>query len=195
MGEARRRKLAGSYPNPADPPDPIAAARRFWCGRDAVAASEFRTPAGTLAVTLDIEGLAPATYVFDAGRMVEVLAGVSSAASKVSYYALVQRVASDFIKAMRAGGDGEALTGIGIAALWIAMHHPQSGPALRRAVSGHLRRDGRAHITWHFAPASGLGLALAGTFVDLEDIVARAPDDRVIIATSAGDDDAGGKPT
>ena len=56
MGEAKRRKQAGTYP---EPDDPLEAVRRFWCGRSAGPAEEFRAPVGTVAVTLDVQGAAP----------------------------------------------------------------------------------------------------------------------------------------
>jgi hypothetical protein len=54
MGEARRRKIAGTYPSPDNP---IAAARRFWCGRDPGPVEDFRAPEGTVAIIFDIEGV------------------------------------------------------------------------------------------------------------------------------------------
>jgi hypothetical protein len=44
MGEARRRKLHGTYPDPANS---IEAVRRFWCGRDPGPVEDFRSPEGT----------------------------------------------------------------------------------------------------------------------------------------------------
>jgi uncharacterized protein YodC (DUF2158 family) len=59
LGEARRRKLTGSYPNLADP---VAAARRFWSEQGTTPVEDFVAPVGTIAITFDVEGIAPSTW-------------------------------------------------------------------------------------------------------------------------------------
>lgn len=177
MGQARRRKLAGNYPS-AD--DAFAAARRFWCSRDNVAAEDFVAPVGTVAITIDVEGIAPTTLMFDATKVAEIEAKAKELAAGLSYRPAVGNFAKMFVDARKQQDDRE-LTAIGIGILWSAFNHPQSGDQMRRRVSAALRKDGKAHITWHFSLRHGLAISLGEGFVDLEQIIAKAPKDRVIV--------------
>jgi hypothetical protein len=173
MGEARRRKLAGTYGD-ADPP---------------VAAEHFRAPEGTVALTFDVEGASPSTCVLAAGGIVDVLDKVAQVFAKVPYRPLVRRIAADFLKA-RLGGDDNALSWIAPVALWAALHHPDAGAVMRAGVSDNLRRCGKAHITWQYGP-KGLAIALADGFVDLEGLTQIAPEDGVLVYGVQSDDPIG----
>ena len=69
MGEARRRKLAGTHPQS----DPLEDLRRFWCGRQPGPVEEFTAPVGTIAITLDVQGVAPTTAMLDAAKVVDLI--------------------------------------------------------------------------------------------------------------------------
>jgi hypothetical protein len=179
MGEARRRRQAGTYPS-----EPIEAARRFWCGRAPVTAEEFRAPIGTVAITFDIGGVDPSTAMIDAGAVGPLLPRLQAAVKGQSYYALVRLVAREFAKARRTDDD-DAITWISLLGLWTALNHPRAGEQMRKAVSNSIRQDKTAHITWRFGP-EGLGLALAGCFVDLGELARLAPADRIAVYAAPG---------
>jgi hypothetical protein len=143
MGEARRRKLAGS---PAE---------------------AFRAPIGTLAITLDVEGTDPSTYLLNAAHVDEMDQEVAILCQAVNYYTVALSVAAEFAEA-KASQQDEAARGLGMVALWTAFHHPTTGDAMRRKVSAALRDRGTAHITWRFSPTAGLAIALHDRFVDFE---------------------------
>jgi hypothetical protein len=174
MGEARRRKQAGTYPQQDDP---LVALRRSWCGRDRIAAEDFVAPEGVVALTLDVERVNATTFVFDAAAIVAALDRVADIARSLTYHELVRLIARSFAEAKQIS-DETAFNWIGIAGLWTAFNHPQSGDLMRKAVSDSLRQNGKAHISWHVGP-SGFAVALADKFVDLDHVAALAPQDRV----------------
>jgi hypothetical protein len=176
MGEARRRKLAGEYP---DPKDGFEALRRFWCGRDPGPAEDFVAPVGTVAITFSIEGVPPSTCMIDASKIVDAMDRVTEIYKGLSYYSMVRAIGREFTKA-RNTSDKCAFEWLGLAGVWTCFNHPQSGTAMRKAVSTKLRHEGKAHITWNFG-SGGLGVALADKFVDLDGLAARAPKDQVTI--------------
>ena len=139
MGEARRRKQAGTYPQQDDP---LVALRRSWCGRDRIAAE------GVVALTLDVERVNATTFVFDAAAIVAALDRVADIARSLTYHELVRLIARSFVEAKQIS-DETAFNWIGIAGLWTAFNHPQSGDLMRKAVSDSLRQNGKAHISWH----------------------------------------------
>jgi hypothetical protein len=69
---------------------------------------------------------------------------------------------------------------LGIAIMWSALHRPQLGEMMREKVSEVLRRDGKAHISWHFSPTAGPAIAVGDSFADLERLAKAAPRDRVM---------------
>ncbi len=69
-GEAKRRKMAGEYP---DANDPLTAAKRSWCGRGPVPVEDFRVPEGLLAITFDVAGAAPSTCMISVAGLVEAM--------------------------------------------------------------------------------------------------------------------------
>jgi len=157
MGEAKRRKLAGTYPS---------------CNCSQV--EKFRAPKGTIAITIDVKGIAPATAVIDASAAVNMLEKITSATQSLSYYATVRHLAGELTRARRTG-DHDAFRWIGCLVLWTSFNHPKIGNDMRKAVSEALRREGKAHISWFFSPTKGLVIALAEKFIDLEQIAAAAP--------------------
>lgn len=176
MGEAKRRRAAGMYPRPDDP---LAAAKRFWRGRNAGPVEHFRTPEGTVAVTADVQGVAPVTFVMNAADVTELAGAIQRhvADQHLDYRSLVRGLVQQFVKAKRAGDD-DALNGLAPLYLWTSLHHPDFGCVTRTKVSAQLRDHNRCHISWQFSNR-GLMLAVAGQFVDLEAIAACAPPDRV----------------
>jgi hypothetical protein len=149
MGEAKRRKKAGPYPNG---------------GR----IEDFRVPAGKLAITVDIDDTAPSTVLFDATKIAEILNEAARHFAGDDYYKIVRMSMRAFLKIRRQKGD---LTGVGIAILWSVFHHPTTGADTRQIVSRRLREGGKVHITWKFSSTYGLGITVADQFVDLDDIL------------------------
>ncbi len=70
--------------------------------------------------------------------------------------------------------------------IWTVFNHPRSGVAMRRGVSRQLRETGRSHITWRYGP-SGLAMAIAGSFIDLEPAMDAAPKDSQFLFEEAPD--------
>jgi hypothetical protein len=176
MGEAKRRKQAGSYPNLDDPLEEV---RRFWCGRQPGPAEDFVTPAGTLAITFDVQGVAPWTTIIDAGKIVEAVEMFQKTMVGVPYRPFIRSMGQELAKAKQ-NGDDQMLESSGIIGAWTVFYHPELGQKMREGVSTYLRRHGKAHITWHYSPIDGLAMALAERFVDLDKIAAEAPRDAVI---------------
>jgi hypothetical protein len=183
MGEARRRKLAAN--RPAD--NSLEAIRRLWCSRSDGPVEDFVAPVGTVSITFDIVGTAPSTCMIDASQITGLMASVTKLTTGISYHSLVRRIAGEFLNAKQTGND-QPLSWIGIAGVWTAMHHPKTGDAIKLKVADALRRDGKAHITWHFNPAAGLGIAIADGFIDLEALIKEAPTDTVVAAVAADSD-------
>jgi hypothetical protein len=185
MGEAKRRRQAGTVPLLDNPPEAL---HRFWCGRpDAGPVEDFRAPIGTVAITLDIHGAAPSTCLIDATKLVDVMGDIGRLSEARDYYWVVRAIASEFLRAKQTGAEAPFLS-LGLAAFWTALHHPQLGAPMRDAVSESLRRRGRAHITWQFSPTTGLAMALAEAFVDLEGVAELAATSTpVCIAVLPGD--------
>ena len=176
MGEARRKKLAGLTSNSGETFDAV---RRFWCGRNPGAAGDFKAPIGTVAVTLDVQGIPPSTCLIDAAKVSDVISEIDKITKGLDYYKVVRFTATEFSKAKQTGDDGP-LQWVGLVALWTALHHPRMGEDMRKKVSAALRDKGKAHVTWQFSPNTGLAMALAEGFIDLEPIAAAAPQDRVL---------------
>ncbi len=186
MGEAARRKRAGTYP---DPNDPIAAARRFWCGRSQMPVEDFRVPHGLLAITFDVAGAAPTTSMIDPARLVEAMDRATVAAMRQPYDQIVRGTAYALLLLQaKKQGDDNTLQGIGLMGVWPAFNHPMFGDTFRRGVSRRLRETGKAHITWRFGPA-GLAMAIADAFVDLEPAQAIAPDNMRVFVEEVRDDE------
>ncbi|MCL2430561.1 MAG: hypothetical protein FWD12_15145 [Alphaproteobacteria bacterium] len=184
MGEAKRRKRAGTYGQD----DPLAAARRFWRGREPGPAEAFQCPTGLVAVTLDVQGVAPATCLMDARDVTDTAAGIQRqiADLECDYYATVRFIAGAFAKVKQAAQPDVELQWIGPLTLWSALHHPGAGAAVRSKVSDALRNAGRAHITWQVSNA-GLAIAVADKFVDLDAFIAHAPRDQVFTVIDPDD--------
>ena len=186
MGEARRRKLAGNYPEQND----FAAVRKFWCGREPVPADEFVAPVGTLAITFDVAGSLPATWLFDVARIVELEAKAEAtlkASGMRPYRDFGAGLAAVYVKE-RPRQVEKTMSGIGLGGLWTALNHPELGAAMRVKVSESLRTRGTAHITWRFDKQHGFALVLADHFVDLDAVASIAPKDCVICYVSASTD-------
>lgn len=184
MGEARRRKLAGTYPRPDDP---LAAARRFWCGRNPGPVQDFQVPQGLIGITLDVQGVAPVTCLMSAMDVTDVVVGIQRDMSnrKLNYHSAVRAIAEMFLRAKHAHDD-TALQRIGSLGFWSAMYHPDAGAIMRSKVSDALRDHGRAHLSWQFSSA-GLAIALADKFVELSGVIACAPRDRVLACVDPND--------
>jgi hypothetical protein len=184
MGEERRRKLAGTYPNLDDPMEQI---RRFWCGRGPVPVEDFVVPGGTVAVTFDVAGVEPWSSIIDATKVVEAVERFQKIVGDKPYRPFIRDMGREMAKAKR-NNDTETLESSGIMGAWSAFYHPEGGQQMREAVSTMLRQTGKAHITWRYSPTNGLALALSEKFVDLEEIAAQAPPDGVVTYNAADDE-------
>jgi hypothetical protein len=153
MGEAKRRKLAGTYPTPVE---------------------EFVAPGGTVAITFDVAGVEPWTSVLDATKIVEAVERFRKIVGDTPYRPFIRSMGVELAKAKRSG-DNEILESSGIMGAWSAFYHPDSGQQMRETISTMLRQTGKAHITWRYSPTNGLAMALSEKFVDLDDIAANAP--------------------
>jgi hypothetical protein len=134
---------------------------------------EFRVSDGKLAITVDVQGDAPSTLIFDADKIADLAAAVERLGDKPPYHALVRHLGRSFVARRRNGQD---MTDLGGGILWTALYHPQHGSNMRIAVSRALRDMGKAHITWSLSD-KGFGLALGATFLDFDNILAVAPKD------------------
>lgn len=183
MGDARRRRLA------AQGTDAFDAIRRFWCCRDPGPAEDFVAPVGTVAITLDIAGAAPSTFLIDAAKVTDAIDQIGRASAGMSYYSIVRLLVDRFLTAKRTGSDAD-MKWIGLAGAWTSMNHPKFGTAMRTKVAAALRKDGKAHISWHF-DHNGLFMALADGFLDLDSFASNAPKDRQLMVER---DDADAEP-
>jgi hypothetical protein len=173
MGEARRRKRAGIYPDVSSPAEKL---RRFWQDRryDGGPIEDFRAPQGTIAITLDVQGAAPSTFTLDVTALVDLVDRVNDLVCKADYHGVVRHIAHAYLEAKQTGDDANFEV-IGPLSLWSALHHPKQGAGMRAAVSEVLRRDGKAHISWCFSPTAGLAMGLSDKFMDLEGLAAVFP--------------------
>src|SRR5690348_12726087 len=105
MGEARRRKLAGSYPAATKGEDLLEAARRRFAQQGAGSVEQFQCPDGLLALTLDVEGVPPSSVLFNPEEAFEEAERIArQLLTKPDYYkAAVQRLALTFIETKRKG--------------------------------------------------------------------------------------------
>ena len=103
-----------------------------------------------------MQGVAPTTWVFDASKLADLMADVDKAATGIDYRPTVGWLTKQFVNAKRRDERSE-FPSLGIAFMWSALHHPQSGEMMRAKVSEVLRRDGKAHISWH-SPTAGLAI-------------------------------------
>ena len=126
------------------------AARRALGERGPVLAEDFVCPDGLVAITLDVSGYL-STVLIDPAKLVDVDAALTTAAARSDYRTIVRAIALEFV-ASRKRGDDSRLPGVGVGALWCALNHPASGQAMRRTLSAALRKNGKAHLTWHCGP-------------------------------------------
>ena len=165
MGQARRRKRAGTYPG-AGPVE------------------DYRVPNGQFGITINVAGADhPVTIILPTDKLAEVTQRAHQLCPPgVTFPSLVRALAEQFISALRIGGK---LDGIGIGVAMTALYHPQHGAKLRAAVSQNLRKNGRAHVTWTFDLRHGLAIAVADHFVELDNLLAKMPADAPPIAVVA----------
>ena len=185
MGEAKRRKMAGTYPNLDEPLEKV---RRFWCGRGPTPIEDFVAPIGTVAITFDIVGVDPWTAILDAAKVVEAVEQFQRVMPDIAYRPFIRSMAVELAKAKRLGDD-KILETSGIMGAWSAFYHPDVGQQMRDAVSKVLRQTNKAHITWRYSPTDGLAMALSDKFVELDEIAAQAPRDSVTTIGSLGEDE------
>ena len=148
MGEAKRRKIFGL--------------------------EDFRVPNGRVALTVDIQDIAPLTFVFVAEDITEAMEHIER--GRPDYYTVARGLVAML---RRPQSDDLPLKKIGLMVLWTALYHPQVGPGMRRMVSLVLRERNSAHLTWTVTER-GLSIAVAEKFVDLDKLLAGAPQDRII---------------
>jgi hypothetical protein len=155
MGEAKRRRRAGTHPEQVP------------------AVEDWRVPDGMVAVTLDIEGETPGTLAIQAETFTPLMERMDRIAAALSYAGAVKFAAEEFIKARREN-DREGMIGAAYTAFWTALNHPKFGSQMRRGISASLRQDGKAHLTWRFG-SKGLAIALGASFTDLAGITITKP--------------------
>jgi hypothetical protein len=124
--------------------------------------------------------------LLDPAKLVEVEAELTIAAARTDYRSIVRAVAHRFVDS-RKRDDDRHLPGLGLGALWTALNHPQSGQKLRQTVSSMLRREGKAHISWHCGK-HGLAIAAAGRFIDLGPLAAEVPRRTMVMFAEDRDD-------
>jgi hypothetical protein len=142
-------------------------------------------PEGTIGITFDVQGALPLTVAKDPAKFHLSLPEIQKMAKTSTYDAIVQGTAQEY-KQARLAGDNGPLIGLAWVALWTAYEHPKSGKSMRDAVSAVLRETGKAHITWHYDD-NGLAMALADRFIDLDQVVANTPKDRITMSTTDPD--------
>lgn len=163
MGEAKRRKQLGVYP-------------------DGGPVELFRVPDGKLGITIEVDDEAPSTMLFDADKVADLMVDVDRVSKTYDYYALVRGLAPTFIDDRRQGAD---LSGIAIGILWTALYHPRAGRNMRTQVARALRDKGKAHLSWRYSSKFGLALAIADQAVPLDNLLAHAPRDRQFMYEAA----------
>lgn len=163
MGEAKRRKQRGVYP-------------------DGGPLELFRVPDGKLGITIEVDDEAPSTMLFDADKVADLMVEVERVSRSHDYYRLVRGLAAIFIEDRRKSAD---LSGIAIGILWTALYHPRAGRNMRAQVARALRDKGKAHLSWRYSSKSGLALAIADQAVPLGNLLARAPRDRQFMYEAA----------
>ena len=147
---------------------------------------DFVVPEGIVAITLDVSGANPVTCQIKANQFTDLMTKVDKISQGRDYHDTARMNAAAFLEAKR-NNDDDVLTSVGVVAAWTALNHPQSGEAMRQKLSDALRREGKAHISWHVSP-KGLFIGLGERFLDLEPIAKKAPKDAVI--TFDPDDDS-----
>src|SRR5664279_1282896 len=130
MGEAKRRKQSGTYPNSEDP---VEAARKSWSGKRSMRVEDFRVPEGTIAITFDVEGADPSTVVINPADYHLFIPALEPLTKVRSYYSVVQMIAKEF-KRSRLAGDDRSLSALPWLALWTSYNHPENGGAMREEV-------------------------------------------------------------
>lgn len=151
MGEARRRRMAAENGGPVE---------------------EFRVPDGDVALTWDVEGFAPTTWLVPAANTATLIEEVHRQVAGMGYYSVVRGILRSF-RAMRDAKDVTGLAGLGCMTLWSVFHHPSGGDSMRRRVSELLRQTNSAHITWNYTTA-GLMISVSERFRDLDQVAAAA---------------------
>jgi len=157
MGEAKRRRIAGTYP-------------------EAGPVEDYRVPNRKFGITIDVAGAEhPVTILFPTCKLTDLTQQAHHLCPpEIAFASLVRALAEEFITTLRAG---KSLDGIGIGMAMTALYHPQHGDKMRAVVSRSLRQTGRAHLTWAFNPQHGLAIAVADHFVELADTLAKMPPD------------------
>jgi hypothetical protein len=161
MGEAKRRRQTGTT-------------------YDAGPVEQFRVPDGKLGITISVDDKAPSTVLFDADKITDMMAEAGRHLAGQDYYKTLRCAPAAFLDTRQRHGD---LTGVGILILWTALYHPRSGADMRAKVSRALREKNSAHLTWKFSRTHGLAIALASQFLDLDNIIAKAPRDQQVMVT------------
>ena len=147
-------------------------------------AESFRTPRGTVAITIKVQDESPTTVLFGADTVADIVGIVEQTAGRPPYHDFVRELAARFVSCKKAGAD---LTVVG-AGVRTAFSHPQVGAAMREAVSRELCEKGKAHISWRLTK-KGLGLALADKFINLDPALSEPPRDHVLVVDHMPDDE------
>jgi hypothetical protein len=162
VGEAKRRRERGGTITHAANPGHV---------------EDYRVPEGHIAFTLDLAGVDPTTFSFEAEKLSEFMAGFdkipSTEHSKPGNHVVVRENLIEATKRARGGEPQELI----MLSIWCTMFHPTSGEAIRDGVSQSLRETGKAHVTISMDAKKNFGCGLGEKFVDAQKLLDAVPED------------------
>jgi hypothetical protein len=132
---------------------------------------QYRVLPGAVALTFDIQGREPSTISINASALADVLDRVGKLVADKTYQQVLHLLTA-VIKEADAGNT-DAWNGA-IVGYWLALNHPADSAEMAGRLSDAIALDGRAHLTMHAGRDRGIAFALAGQFVDLDHVAARA---------------------
>lgn len=131
---------------------------------------DFEATPGTVALTLDVDGVHPSTCIIDACDLDSALTIGAQLTEGFSFGAVVTAIADHFKTLRNENADFSEFDTIGYSALWTAMNHPTCGEATRDAVSEALRERHAVHLTWYFADGR-FAVAMGARYVNIGAVI------------------------
>lgn len=136
---------------------------------------DYRVPPGCVAITADVKGADPITVAIEAEHLAELIEGMTAYLAHIEYYQLAKSLAHSLVLEQRRRKPSEdVMTGAGMTAMWLVLHHPQRGHLNRAAIAELMAAAQPVHVTWHYQRNHGAAIAIADQFVDLEHALAKA---------------------
>ena len=158
--------------------------------RNSVRLEEYQVPAGTIAVTFDIEGAKPCTLDLKVEQMEDCLGDAARACANQSVDTVIASIARHLPRMIE---DPHSFAPVQFAkvlscGLWAVFNREPAGDTFRAAVAAEIRVRGKAHITW-FCCSDGFATAVGTHYVDLWDyhVRSRASGKLVVIDNSEDD--------